>query len=411
MTSTQILTGRRKPWLRWNAEEDAGTPVVVTYSFGDRPAPYAKGRFSAYQDWKPAQKDGIRTALETWADSAGIALVETPDAARGDLRFALVGMAGRTNATGGRLDGYAYYPGQYQTTVDGARQTRQTHDDIGGDLFLNARFTGDPQAFAPGRFGHSLVLHEIGHALGFKHPFSGEPSISYDAAHGGLTVLAYNRSDDTTELGRLDLQAMRQLNGAPGDTPKARWVDRKDVVSIQGSRGRDAFIATHLDDRISAKGKADRVFAGEGDDVVKGGGGGDRLDGGPGADLLKGGAGRDLLRGGEGDDDLRGGRGRDRLEGGAGDDRLDGGASRDRLEGGDGADTFVFARGGGKDRVLDWQPGLDLIALDRGADFDDLSFREHRGDLRIAYLDGAGEMRLENIGESQIDATDFALLA
>ena len=35
------------------------------------------------------------------------------------------------------------------------------------------------------------------------------------------------------------------------------------------------------------------------------------------------------------------------------DDRLDGGAGNDRLEGGAGADTYVFARGYGRDEIFD----------------------------------------------------------
>jgi Ca2+-binding RTX toxin-like protein len=78
------------------------------------------------------------------------------------------------------------------------------------------------------------------------------------------------------------------------------------------------------------------------------------VDGTPGADFLRGAGGADTLSGGGGADDLQGFDGDDWLRGGTGDDGMTGGA---------GADTFVFARGDGKDWVEDFQPGTDKVRL------------------------------------------------
>jgi serralysin len=55
--------------------------------------------------------------------------------------------------------------------------------------------------------------------------------------------------------------------------------------------------------------------------------------------------------------------GDDRLDGGAGRDLLGGGSGHDRLTGGDGADRFVFQAGFGKDVILDFQAGVDVLDL------------------------------------------------
>ena len=132
---------------------------------------------------------------------------------------------------------------------------------------------------------------------------------------------------------------------------------------------------------------ADTLSGSDGNDLIYGMGADDRLSGGAGADLLFGGQGADLLQGGTGDDYLFGGEGRDggwqnpanpvnptnddTLEGGTGDDtlygqagrdRLDGGVGDDLLSGGGGRDTFVFRSG--QDRVTDFHPMIDRIALD-----------------------------------------------
>jgi len=57
------------------------------------------------------------------------------------------------------------------------------------------------------------------------------------------------------------------------------------------------------------------------------------------------------------------------LQGTAGDDIINGGAGNDELLGGAGRDTFLFSHSGAKhaDLILDYQPGVDRIAVDAAA--------------------------------------------
>ncbi len=78
---------------------------------------------------------------------------------------------------------------------------------------------------------------------------------------------------------------------------------------------------------------------------------------------MSGRAQRDIMEGGAGNDLIWGGAGRDILVGGAGDDRILDGRGRDRMTGGEGADVFVLSPDGMRDRILDFQPGIDRIDL------------------------------------------------
>ncbi|WP_114965959.1 hypothetical protein [Alkalilacustris brevis] len=69
------------------------------------------------------------------------------------------------------------------------------------------------------------------------------------------------------------------------------------------------------------------------------------------------------LSGGPGDDHLEAGDRDVTLRGGAGDDRLVAGNGETRLWGGPGEDVFVFRPGGGLDRIMDFEPGMDRIDL------------------------------------------------
>jgi Ca2+-binding RTX toxin-like protein len=110
----------------------------------------------------------------------------------------------------------------------------------------------------------------------------------------------------------------------------------------------------------------------DGNDTLMGGSGGDRFEGGAGADIFYSGKGADTLFGGGGKDSIAGGGGDDVLLGGGGDDTLLGVRGSDTLTGGDGNDRFVFALNAatnGKvdtDRITDYTPGDDVIALEAG---------------------------------------------
>lgn len=105
---------------------------------------------------------------------------------------------------------------------------------------------------------------------------------------------------------------------------------------------------------------------------------------------IQGGNSLDTLIGTPGDDTIFG-RGRnDILDGGAGDDRLVDGRGRDVLTGGPGADVFEFIEDGKRDKITDFEHGIDRI------DFSDYtqiySFRDlvirKRSDGAVIEIDG-----------------------
>ena len=98
----------------------------------------------------------------------------------------------------------------------------------------------------------------------------------------------------------------------------------------------------------------DYLVFGDSDTVIDAMGGNDTVISANGNDTLNGGTGNDILISNNGNDILDGGEGNDTLKSGAGNDILNGGAGTDTLEGGAGNDTYLFDRGDGKDRILDY---------------------------------------------------------
>jgi Ca2+-binding RTX toxin-like protein len=105
---------------------------------------------------------------------------------------------------------------------------------------------------------------------------------------------------------------------------------------------------------------------------------------------LSGSAAADRLTGRETANRLTGGAGADTLAGLAGDDTLIGGRGNDSLIGGPGADRFVFGRRDGFDRIADFEPGLDVIAIAGVTGLGQIGFADTAAGVRLS----AGETRI-----------------
>ena len=70
------------------------------------------------------------------------------------------------------------------------------------------------------------------------------------------------------------------------------------------------------------------------------------------------------------------------------------------------ADRFVFAAGGGHDRIADFQNGIDRVEIASGAErFAGLQITDAGAHVVIGY--GADAITIENLDHRLIDAADF----
>jgi hypothetical protein len=430
---------------RWNKAEPVGTPTVVTYSFLERaelpdfgespPVPAASG--NRYVAMTAGQRSAVRDALKQFEARSGLRFLEVDDPADASIKFH--GNQSRN------LTSWAYLP---QTpSVNGAVQT--------GDGFVT--ITYDPAqswtlSSARGSSIYTVMLHEIGHAIGLEHPHE-RVLLTPSMDNHDHTIMSYDwtwsgsgtgRTRDT--LGPLDQQAIRHLYGdAAGFT--AVWRSAGQFIVIDGGAGDDRIVTGRApslmsggtgDDRLTGAQFDDTLKGGSGNDVLKGGGGNDQISGHLGRDGLSGGAGNDLLVGGDGndrlsggalDDRLYGGLGADtlagdlgndwldggpqddRLGGGGGDDTLIGGAGNDRLAGGPGADVFSFRGTIGRDVIEDWSDGTDRIILRGYTAIDDLAdvlamSRQEGADV-VIRLGGGSVLIFEDTALAELGAGDF----
>jgi Ca2+-binding RTX toxin-like protein len=299
-------------------------PLVVPFYYADD----ADERNELVQPLNGIQQQRIREALAIYSEFANITFREVPNAQGGMMRFMFTGM------DDGVL-GWAYYP-------NAQRPPQSTH----GDVWFNAEALGTSD-FADGTEGWLTVIHEIGHAVGLGHPFTGAgqtgPQLPRDTNNHLYTQMSYNRTwqvpgvrngvaPDGNDYGidtpmLYDVMEIQRLYGATvsqnsGNTIY-RWTNSPFRETIRDTDGFDTIDASNFGTdqyidlrpgRLSHIGenshslmimhdtRIENAIGGRGNDRIVGNELNNLLVGGAGADILEGRGGTNILMGGAGND-------------------------------------------------------------------------------------------------------------
>lgn len=374
--------------------EASGNSTAISFSFSGPGHIFSSEQYSGYsfgfgEPWSGMERLTSSEATE-FSDilahisrSINIIFQETSESSSnvGTIRIAWTGYERPENSA------WAYFPAETASA---------------GDIWLNSSVLNPDRSDL---FFRSLLIHELGHALGLKHP--DETGLLGNQLPGSLdsvefTIMSYNPSYAVADavatdlwpqsLMALDILALQHLYGpsltTQGDDTyqfetRERYYETiwdnggEDTLLFQGSTHllidltpgswSDIGTVVHYWDKdgnllpefktqtlfVTADTVIEHVITDNGHDVITGNDANNKISSGAGHDTVYGAAGDDEIIGGSGSDLLLGEGGSDTISGGTGPDRIFAGTTddgSDYLAGGGGADTI--GGGDGDDLII-----------------------------------------------------------
>lgn len=248
----------------WNFLPNAGSNTIqytFSISSGNEAGKIGQEAFTV------AQEAAARTIFSYLQQETGIRFVETTNGTGAQIHLA------NMNLQGSNVTGLCSWAANYSYT------SNNTLADYSANAYVyldNVEFRSENRNLTPGTQGYQTLLHELGHALGLKHPFyesngSSDPQI----------VLPVNEDNTSNTLMSYTHSGAPKSTFSPYDTAALNWLYGRDGLGgalgvgsssgaryITGSNKNETLTGTQFNDTFQGNGGNTMIIGGDGTDTA-----------------------------------------------------------------------------------------------------------------------------------------------
>lgn len=238
----------------WNYLTPAGNTLYYTFSI----ASGNEAEQSGQQAFTLSQQAATRTALDYISKLTGIQFTETVNGTDAQIHLCSV------NLQGSNVTGLCSWHSSYSYSG-----TELVSYDADAYVYLdNVEWNAQNRNPTPGTYGYETLLHELGHALGLKHPFDDSIHLPASQDNTSYTLMSYtNAGGAHAAYSQYDIAALNWLYGGDG-LGGALGINSTGGRYLTGTSGADALAGGAANDKLEGDGGNDMIDGGSGFDTA-----------------------------------------------------------------------------------------------------------------------------------------------